>query len=124
MRRFRVTLVATLAFGAMALSARADTQQMLGTSTTPSRPSATIIARHYKCGGEELQCDPSLVKVCNPKNRKCCCANAGTDRAASSPGFAVTRLFGRVFKVSIAFSKLPFSIPHRKSLLIPLSVHT
>jgi hypothetical protein len=59
-------------------SARADTQQMLGANTLTPRPNATMIARHYKCGGEELQCDPSLVKIFNPKNGKCCCATAGT----------------------------------------------
>ena len=78
MRRFRVTLVAALAFGAVVLSARADTQQMPGANTPAPRPNATMTARHYKCGGEELQCGPSLVKVCNPKNGKCCCATAGT----------------------------------------------
>ena len=77
MRLFRMTLVAALAFGAAVLSARADTQQMLGVNTLTPRLNATMIARHYKCGGEELQCDSSLVKVCNPKNGRCCCATAG-----------------------------------------------
>jgi hypothetical protein len=78
MRRFQVTLVAALALGEMALSAHADTRQMSGANTPTPRPNATMVARHYKCGGEELQCDSSLVKVCNPKNGKCCCATAGT----------------------------------------------
>jgi hypothetical protein len=80
MRRFRVTLVAALAFGAVVLSARADTQQMPGANMPTPSPGATMIDRHYKCGGEELQCGPSLVRVCNPKNGKCCCAAAGTYR--------------------------------------------
>jgi hypothetical protein len=78
MQRLRITLVATLAFGALVLSARADTTQTSGANTPTPRPNATMIAKHYKCGGEELQCDPSLVKICNPKNGKCCCATAGT----------------------------------------------
>ena len=78
MRRFRVTLVAAIAFGAVVSPARAETQQMPGANTPTPRPEATMIARHYKCGGEELQCGPTLVKVCNPKNGKCCCATAGT----------------------------------------------
>jgi hypothetical protein len=77
MQRLRMTLVATLAFGALGLSARADTPQMSGANTPTPRPNAAMVARHYKCGGEELQCDSSLVKVCNPKNGKCCCASAG-----------------------------------------------
>jgi hypothetical protein len=78
MGQFRVALVAALVFGVLASSARAETQQMPGASTPMLRPNATMIAKHYKCGGEELQCDSSLVKVCNPKNGKCCCATAGT----------------------------------------------
>jgi hypothetical protein len=77
MRLFRMTLVTALALGVMELSARAETQQISGANTPAPRPNATMVARHYKCGGEELQCDPSLVKVCNPKNGKCCCAAAG-----------------------------------------------
>jgi len=76
MQRFRMTVIAALALAAVVLSARADTQQMLGANTLTPRP--TMIAKHSKCGGEELQCDSSLVKVCNPKNGKCCCATAGT----------------------------------------------
>ena len=78
MQRFQVTLIAALAFGTIAVSARADTPQMSGANTPPLHPHATLITRHYKCGGEELQCDSSLVRVCNPKNGKCCCATAGT----------------------------------------------
>lgn len=77
MKTFQVTLIVALAFGAMVLSASADTQQILGVNTSTLHPNATMVARHYKCGGEELQCDPSLVKICNPKNGKCCCASAG-----------------------------------------------
>ena len=77
MRRFQVTLVAAFALAAMAGSAHADTQQTVLNKPTP-HPNATLIARHYKCGGEELQCDSALVRVCNPKNGKCCCAAAGT----------------------------------------------
>ena len=76
MQRFRMTVIAALALAAVVLSARADTQQMLGANTLT--PRSTMIAKHSKCGGEELQCDSSLVKVCNPKNGKCCCATAGT----------------------------------------------
>jgi hypothetical protein len=78
MRRFRMTVVVALALAAVALSARADTLQMSGANMPTPRPNATMIARHSKCGGEELQCDSSLMKVCNPKNGKCCCATAGT----------------------------------------------
>jgi hypothetical protein len=78
MRRFRVTLAVVLAFAATTASVRAAMQQMPGVNTPVSHPNATLIARHYKCGGQELQCDSSLVRVCNPKNGKCCCATAGT----------------------------------------------
>ena len=78
MRRFRVTLAVVLVFAATAASVHAAVQQMPGINTPVSQPNATLIARHYKCGGQELQCDSSLVRVCNPKNGKCCCAAAGT----------------------------------------------
>ena len=80
MRRFRVTLAVVLAFAfaATAASVQAAMQQVPGVNTLVSHSNATLIARHYRCGGQELQCDSSLVKVCNPKNGKCCCAAAGT----------------------------------------------
>jgi hypothetical protein len=37
-----------------------------------------MLAKHYKCGGEELECGGNLAKVCNPKNGKCCCMTVGT----------------------------------------------
>jgi len=59
-----------------ALPARADTQQ--SNAAPVHRPNATMLAKHYKCGGEELQCGGNLAKVCNPKNGKCCCLTVGT----------------------------------------------
>lgn len=35
-------------------------------------------AKSPKCGGPELTCPGKQVKVCNPKNGRCCCATAGT----------------------------------------------
>ena len=78
--RFGMMFVAALALGVMASSARADTPQVSGANVPTPHRSATMIARHYKCGGVELQCGPALVRVCNPKNGKCCCATAGTYR--------------------------------------------
>lgn len=40
--------------------------------------SETAFAKSLKCGGPELSCPGKQVKVCNPKNGKCCCAAAGT----------------------------------------------
>jgi hypothetical protein len=37
-------------------------------------PQAGAAKSHFKCGGDNLQCD-SLAKVCNLKNGKCCCMN-------------------------------------------------
>jgi hypothetical protein len=78
MRRFQATFAVALAMAAISASAHADTQQMPGGSTPEPHRNATMIARQAKCGGEELQCGSSLVKICNPKNGKCCCATAGT----------------------------------------------
>jgi hypothetical protein len=41
---------------------------------------ATSFAKRLRCGGPELSCPGKLVKVCNPKNDRCCCATAGTYR--------------------------------------------
>jgi hypothetical protein len=78
MRRFQVMMVAALAVAAMSAPALADTQQMPGGTRPVPHRDATVVARQAKCGGEELQCGAPLVKVCNPRNGKCCCATAGT----------------------------------------------
>jgi hypothetical protein len=80
MRFFWLMLLAMLALGAMVLSPRASTQQRSVVIIPGSHLRATMMAAHSKCGGEELYCGGSLVKVCNPKNGKCCCATAGAYR--------------------------------------------
>jgi hypothetical protein len=79
MGKLKVMMAATtLMMAAMALPASADTQQGAAASAPARHHNATMLAKQLKCGGEELQCGPNLVKVCNPNNNKCCCATAGT----------------------------------------------
>ena len=78
MRNLAVTLSTTIVLVAVVFPAHADTQQNV--SGMPAhRPSATMLAKQIKCGGEDLQCG-SLAKVCNPRNGKCCCLTVGTYR--------------------------------------------
>jgi len=76
MRNLAMTLCAAFMLVVLVFPAQADTQQ--GTSTPVRHPNATMLAKQYKCGGEELQCGGNLAKVCNPKNGKCCCLTVGT----------------------------------------------
>jgi hypothetical protein len=76
MRNLAVIMSMAIVLGAV-FPAYADTQQSM--SGVPAhRPNATMLAKQYKCGGEELQCGGNLAKVCNPKNGKCCCLIVGT----------------------------------------------
>ncbi len=76
MRNLATTLSAAIMLALAVLPARADTQQ--SNAAAVHRPNATMLAKHMKCGGEELTCGGDLAKVCNPKNGKCCCASVGT----------------------------------------------
>ena len=69
-------MLAAASLAAASLPLHAGTQQ--GTSGPAHRLNATMLAKQYKCGGEELQCGGNLAKVCNPKNGKCCCLTVGT----------------------------------------------
>jgi hypothetical protein len=80
MQKLKVAAATALMMAAMALPASADGQQGAAASAPARNPNATMLAKQLKCGGEELQCGPNLVKVCNPANNKCCCATAGTYR--------------------------------------------
>lgn len=78
MRSLAMTLSVVFMLGAVVLPAHADTQQGTLAPATTYRPNATMLAKHYKCGGEELECGGNLAKVCNPRNGKCCCMTVGT----------------------------------------------
>ena len=76
MRNFATTLSAAIMLALAVLPVRADTQQ--SAATPVHRPNATMLAKHYKCGGEEIQCEAPLAKVCNMRNGRCCCLTVGT----------------------------------------------
>jgi hypothetical protein len=77
MRNLAVTLSVAFMLTAVIFPAQADTQS--NASGAPvHRPNATVLAKQYKCGGEELQCSGNLAKVCNLRNGKCCCMTVGT----------------------------------------------
>jgi hypothetical protein len=77
MRSLAMTLSAGFMLAAAVFPAQADTQS--DASGVPvHRPNATMLAKKYKCGGEELQCGGNLAKVCNLRNGKCCCLIVGT----------------------------------------------
>ena len=77
MRSSAVTLSVAIILVVAAFQALADTRE--NESGVPARrPNATLIARNFKCGGEELQCGGKLAKVCNLRNGKCCCMTVGT----------------------------------------------
>jgi hypothetical protein len=80
MRTFAPKLSATLVLAAMVLPASAEIQLSVGASPiNGSRPAnATMIAKHIKCGGPDLQCGPDLAQVCNLRTNKCCCLKVGT----------------------------------------------
>ena len=77
MRSLAMTLSAAGVLALAALPVRADTQQSIAAAAV-HRPNATMLAKHYKCGGEELQCEANLAKVCNLRNGRCCCLAVGT----------------------------------------------
>lgn len=77
MRNLAMTLSAAVVWVLAALPVRADTQQ--SSAAAVHRPNATMLAKRYKCGGEELQCEGNLAKVCNMRNGRCCCLTVGTD---------------------------------------------
>jgi hypothetical protein len=77
MRRFAATLATTLLMAAIALPASAEVQQSVGANSRTRPANATMIAKHIKCGGPDLQCGPDLAQVCNLRNNKCCCLTVG-----------------------------------------------
>lgn len=79
MRKVAILLpAAVLIWGLAAASAGADIGQRARPSANANARYPTVLAKQLKCGGPELTCPGKLVKVCNPKNGKCCCATAGT----------------------------------------------
>jgi hypothetical protein len=77
MRNLKVMYSAAALMVAMAWPAGADTQQSAASRVPARNQNATIIAKHLKCGGPDLDCGSVMVRICNPKNNKCCCASAG-----------------------------------------------
>ncbi len=73
MRNLATVLSAAIMLTFAALPVRAEMQQSPAAASLPHRPNATMFARNIKCGGEDLKCGPSLAKVCNQSNGKCCC---------------------------------------------------
>ena len=78
MRMITATLSAMLMLAAIALPASAEVQLSLGANSRTHPANATMIAKHIKCGGPDLQCGPDLAQVCNLRNNKCCCLTVGT----------------------------------------------
>ena len=78
MRKLKAMFGAAVMVAAMVLPAGANTRQSAAAAVSTRHQNATMLAKQLRCGGPDLECGPVMVRVCNSKNNKCCCATAGT----------------------------------------------